>query len=319
MSNQHTNNPRNEELNARIYDLIYVQKMSYREVAEMTGLTYNGVRSRCRARGWSSQVPYNKPTNAKLPNYTDFLRLDGDIGGGLMITSDVHAPCTNYELADKLSRVAERYLEIPRRLAILGDFLNYDAFSKYDGLVPSYSIEDEYEGAIRLINQWKRVFDHIYIVLGNHDYRWLRFLRGRYPEFMIVEMLESMLGNPDFVTISIYPFMEVTTKTTGKWHLTHGLEYAQTPLMKARKASNTRKDCHVVYAHQHHYALALDESDKFMLHDIPALVDPKKLAWLQINDTTKPRMKQGFSMLLNGTLYTFSDNRAATDWDFWLR
>ncbi len=53
-----------------------------------------------------------------------------------------------------------------------------------------------------------------------------------------------------------------------------------------------------------------------MLVDGPALVDPDKLAYVNMNMGTKPRMKTGFVMLKGGYPYLFADG--LTDWGYWL-
>jgi len=47
-------------------------------------------------------------------------------------------------------------------------------------------------------------------------------------------------------------------------------------------------------------------------------VDARKLAYVQLSDSSKPAMKCGFAALLNGAVTVFSDSPALTDWSRWL-
>lgn len=294
---------------------------SYRSAAIALGRTYSQVRSKCRKEGWRSKATSTGKLEfveapPDIPAYDGALCLPGDLGGGLMIAADIHAPCTDWKMATRVALVGQRYLEEPRRLVIAGDLMNYDVFSRYENLLPLPTIKQEIDAAKFAIQLWLNTFDRIYLVLGNHDYRWLKAMHGVFEEELLIDMLGMMLGNEERLTINLYSYLDIECERTGSWRVTHMPRYSKIPLSKARSLSNVTKDRHLMLAHQHHASIALDESGHFLLVDIPALVDPEKLAYVALADTDIPRMKCGFVMLKNGWPYLFAEGM--TDWSFWL-
>ena len=289
---------------------------SYASAGRVLDKSYNSVRQKCRLEGIRSTGTRDVADlipPPDVPTYDGALELEGDF----IIVCDVHAPATDWLLASQAALIGQKYLVEPRRLLIVGDLMNYEAFSRYDALVALPSFEAEKGAAQFAVKLWLQSFDEVYLALGNHDYRWIRQFQGVFPEDTILDLLHALVSNDQRLTISIYPWMTVDT-INGIWHFTHLMEYAQTPLMKARKKANKHKNRHVCVAHQHHLAMGLDESGRFVIADLPMLADDEKLAYVGLGDSTKPAMKRGFSMLRNGTLYQFSDNPAYTDWGFWL-
>jgi len=289
---------------------------SYASAGRVLDRPYNSVREKCRSEGIQSKgdrTVTDLIPPPDVPIYDGALELEGDF----VIVCDVHAPATDWLLASRAALIGQRYLEEPRRLLIVGDLMNFDAFSKYDALVAMPSFDAEKSAAQFAVKLWLQTFDEVYLVLGNHDYRWVKQFEGVFPEDTILDLLHALISNDQRLIISVYPWMTIDT-INGPWHLAHMAEYAQTPLMKARKKANKHKNRHVALAHQHHLAMGLDESGKFVIADLPMLADDAKLAYVGLGDSTKPAMKRGFSMLRNGTFYQFSDNPAYTDWKFWL-
>ncbi len=228
----------------------------------------------------------------------------------------MHSPCTDWLTASRAALVARRYLEQPRRLVIAGDLMNWETFSKYENVVPLPTLRQEIDAAKYAIQLWLQTFDKIYLVMGNHDYRWLKSLKGVFEEQLFVDLLKALLWDDGRLTVSVYSYLDVLCENTGTWHITHTPEYSKIPLSKARFLSNVTKDRHLMVAHQHQAGVALDESGRFVLVDIPALADPDKLAYVKLVSSTKPKMKRGFVMLKGGYPYLFAEG--LTDWGFWL-
>lgn len=287
---------------------------SYRSAAAVMGKSYGAVRSYCQYHEIKSHA--TGPVELTIPAAPSFDQ-HPQLSGDFVVVCDVHAPATDWLLASRAAMIGRKYLQEPRRLLVVGDLMNYEAFSKFDALVAMPSLQTELESARAAVRLWRETFSEIVLTFGNHDYRWVKSLLGAYPEDTVLDLFYALLHNPNGLTVSIAPYSTVET-ITGLWHLSHLNEYAQTPLMKARKVANRHKDRHVALAHEHHIGQALDESGRFMLMDLPCLCDPDKLAYIGLGDSSKPVMKRGFGMIRNGTGYLFSDNPAWTDWGFWL-
>jgi predicted phosphodiesterase len=295
---------------------------SYRSAAVVLSRTYGQVRAKCRRHDIESKAenigatPKVVEAPPEIPAYDGALCLPGDLGGGLMIVADVHSPCTDWVAASRVALIAQKYLEEPRRLVIAGDMMNWDVYSRYENVIPLPTLRQEIDAAKFAIQLWLETFDHVYLILGNHDYRWLKNLKGAFDEELFTDLLKSLLWNDERLTVNVYSYLDVICEQTGIWHITHTPEYSKVPLSKARFLSNVTKDRHLMLAHQHQAGIALDESGRFVLVDIPALADPEKLAYVMLHSTTKPRMKTGFVMLRGGWPYLFADG--LTDWGYWL-
>lgn len=286
---------------------------SYGDVARATGRQRDRVREKCRDLGLrSSALPPNVPT------YAGALALDGDQGGGLVVGCDAHAPATDWDMAERLARVGRKWLKRPRRLALIGDLFNFDVFSKFENLVPQYDLKQEIKAAQYAVELWAGTFDEIAISLGNHDWRLLKQLKGAFAEETLIDVFLALLGNEKRVRVSAYSYLDVTCQASGTWRFSHMPEYAQTGLFKAKKLANRMKDRHVCLAHQHGWAVGLDESGRYAVADLPMLGDPAKLAYVGLADSSKPAMKRGFALLRGGALTLFSDNPALTRWEDWL-
>ncbi len=293
--------------------------LSYNRIAELLGVSYNTARQKARDLGVPSTaispgLRHTAPPD--VPIYNGAFVLDGDLGGGLVVCADVHAPCTDWAMAAKVGAIGAKYLKKPRRLVICGDLLNFEVFSKWDMLITLPPFEVERAAAQYAIQSWLDIYDDIYLTMGNHDYRWFKAMKGAFAGDTLVELLQVLISQDERLHISIYPYATVACQRSGDWRLSHW-EYAQSPLFKARKMAALHHS-NIIMAHQHGNAIGLDESRHYAIMDLPALVDPERLAYVQLADTTKPRMARGFAAILNGAAYLFSDNPALTDWDRWL-
>lgn len=301
---------------------LYAAGHSHGAIARIIGRSRESIRAKARNLGLKSDAqPPNVPEKIppEIASYRRADELDGDLGGGLMIAADAQMPCVDWVMATRLATVARKWLQKPRRLLFAGDLLNFDAYSKYDAIVPLPLLDTEIDAAKYAIEElWLPTFDEIIIIPGNHEYRWFKHQRGQYKTSRMGKVLKALICNDERVTFSIHSYITVNCENTGAWRITHPFEYSKVNLSKARFLGHKIKDKHIVMAHQHANNIGLDESGDYVLCDIPALCDPEKLAYVELVDTTKPVMKRGFTMLLNGTLHTFSDHPALTDWSLWI-
>ncbi|KKK50059.1 hypothetical protein LCGC14_3128820, partial [marine sediment metagenome] len=122
----------NEEIQKLIYlrDTGYTQesigKQLYRTkeavAHKVKGLIASGaIKSKQLGRNFSNIADIDLPIYTETPVVTD----------NCIVVGDIHIPTTFWELADKVSLVADGYLESPKTLIVAGDFINADAISKY--------------------------------------------------------------------------------------------------------------------------------------------------------------------------------------------
>ena len=98
------------------------------------------------------------------------LELSGD---DWMITSDWHVPETDWRLVERMCSIAKRNLI--KNLVIGGDFFSQSQFSPFANLVPPVTWAQERDAARELLRHMLDVFENIWIVMGNHDKRLIKW------------------------------------------------------------------------------------------------------------------------------------------------
>lgn len=233
-------------------------------------------------------------------------KLDGD----WVIAGDVHVNTVNTEFMKRPLQVAEEYLDKPRRFMLAGDFLNADSFSGYESVYPTPSFSKELSAARAFLDMYLKVFDEIWIFVGNHDLRVTR----RTNTAIMPEDLMKMISHDPRIKVSHFGHAVVDTPR-GEYRVTHGSEFSVNQLVVADQLAQ-KYGQHIIGWHQHHTALGLSRFKKHIVVDGGGLFDQSSMSYTQIEDNKKPNMANGFVMLKNGYPYVFND--MWTDWDFWL-
>lgn len=250
-------------------------------------------------------------TEAKPELFPFFIETEQVFEGDWMIVSDVHAPCTDYDLAQMVSAIAEKHLPKCQGLIVAGDLLNADAYSKYANLIRLPNWQTEIASAKHLITEWLEIFPRVVWLMGNHEHRKLSADGG---ETTVQQLLDLVYQDPR-VTISSLDRCYINTDN-GKWLIAHGKNYSQSQLTNAAKYA-AKYQCHVISGHEHHLAVGQDLYKRYIVVNNGGLFDPKKLAYVQLNTSSSPEMAPGFTMLRGGYPYVFGRDHV-TDWAFWL-
>lgn len=233
------------------------------------------------------------------------LTLEGD----WIIVGDVQLPTTNYEFAALPAAIAKRHLKKPRQLAIVGDLMNMDSFSAYANEIGMPSFRQEVESARALIRDWRRVFDRIVWLPGNHERRISRLSGGS----VLMDDLRSIID----VHIETSDYDRAIIKTpTGDWLIAHGSNYSVNQLTVVDQLAQKYRR-HVIGHHQHHCAAGWDRYKHNVVVDNGGLFNDYAMAYCQLNTSKSPVMQRGFTMLRRGYPYVFSES-PMTDWDYWL-
>jgi len=250
-------------------------------------------------------------TDARPDLFSNFIEEEQTLDGDWMIVSDVHAPCTNYDLAQLVTAIAERHLPNCQGLIVAGDFLNADAFSNYKNLIKLPSWPKEIEAAKHLITMWLETFGRIVWLMGNHEHRKLSADGGE----TTVEQLHDLVWQDDRVTISSLDRCYINT-SNGKWLIAHGANYSRNQLVNPSQYA-IKYQCNVISGHEHHLAIGQDLYKRYTVVNNGGLFDPHKLAYVRLKTTTSPEMAPGFTMLRNGFAHVFGEDHY-TDWEMWL-
>ena len=237
--------------------------MTNQKVAEELGIGYKTLereltkaRKALKAREGSAH-PWNEaPFKIELGKP---FRLTGDF----LAVGDVHVPCTDYVFAQLPALAARTYLKSPRKLIIGGDLFNMDAFSVYAAVLPPPTWKQEKEAARQLIREWSDVFDEIYLILGNHDWRLLKWSMAQLDDDDLLTYLRS-----DKVQVSTYKYCTVDTDN-GTWRITHPRNYSINALVVANELAQKHQQ-HILSFHEHHAAITTDRYGRHIIVNVAA-------------------------------------------------
>jgi len=114
---------------------------------------------------------------------------------------------------------------------------------------------------------------------------------------------------------SVYGWCNIETPT-GLWRVTHPKNYGINQLSVA-EALAQKHQCHVITHHEHHAAIGHDRYKRFVIVNNGALVDDRKLAYVQLDDSKSAGMAKAFTLLRNGHPHLLA-NSPMTDWTRWV-
>jgi hypothetical protein len=234
-----------------------------------------------------------------------------DLTGDWMVIGDVHLPTTDYDFFHVMLAVAQRHLKRPRRCLVAGDLFNMDCFSGYADIIGLPNFRREIEAARHLLIELLEVFDEVQVRPGNHD---RRAAKTTGAALLLADLVSLVTTNPR-VVVSEWGHSVVHTPN-GDYRVTHGSEYSVNQLVVADQLAQKYLS-HVIGHHQHHLAKGLDRFKRFVVVDNGGLFDPKSLAYTLLDDSKKPRMAQGFTLLKGGFTHVFGPH-PYTNYDEWL-
>lgn len=233
-----------------------------------------------------------------------------ELSGDWMIMGDIHVPYTDLDWLEALISVGAKHLQYPK-LIVAGDFLNMDAFSSYPHLVSIPTWAQERDMAREIFHALTDTFREIVIIMGNHERRAQKMSAGAFDEIDIF----SLITTSDKVRTTNYGWCTVASKT-GTWRITHPRNYGLNQLTVADTLAQ-KFGQHVISFHEHHLSMGWDRFGRYVTVNGGCMVDPGKLAYVNLDDSKAAAMKQGFVMLKDGTPYIFG-KPPMTDWSKWL-
>ena len=239
------------------------------------------------------------------------LRRPWALDGDALIVGDVHAPFTDPTYARRAALVAQRYLPRPRQLIINGDLLDMGNFSTWAAVVQQPTWGQERDACRALLDNWLETFDAIWIVMGNHERRLQKFSAAALDETDILALLRV-----DTERIRWNGYGWCTLRSGGEtWRITHPRNYGINQLTVGDQLAQ-KYNCHVWLAHEHHLAVGWDRYKRHMVVNGGCLVDPRQLAYVQLDDSKSAGMARGFGMIRAGSPYLFGEP-PFTDWSWY--
>lgn len=252
-----------------------------------------------------------KPGTVTLPNYVSLPVLRGD----MIITGDWQIPTTDWSWVETMIRFAERHLPKGRRqLAIVGDFLNMDAVSRYEQVVPLPSLEDELAIGEETIDHLLKVFDSVFFSLANHEYRLLLKFNGALTGTRFGKLLSRHVHSGR-LTLTEQTSMHVVSGGA-HWRLSHPRNYSRNRLIVAAQLA-VKHQQNVISWHEHHVGIGRDPYNRYTIVNGGGLFDPEKMAYVSLVDSTSPVMSNGFVFMRNGCASLLTPYPTITDWGMW--
>ena len=232
-----------------------------------------------------------------------------ELSGDFIVVGDVHVPYTDYDFAQLVGRVADK--TGIRRLIIGGDFFDMDGWSKFQHAVLPATWVQERTAARILIEDWLEVFDEIYTLEGNHDRRMVKWTAGQLDESDVWGMVNTS------TKLHHSKHSWCTINSAGVyWRITHPANYGRGQLTVLSDIAN-KYQVNCIGFHEHHAAVGWDVYKRYVVINGGMLVDPRKLAYVQLEDNRMPNMAPGFVVLRGGVAQVLG-RYPFTDWGAWM-
>lgn len=239
---------------------------------------------------------------------------DGEphVSGDCVVAGDFQLPTTDFQFAGVLRDVAEA--AGIKTLLIVGDWVNVDAFSRFEHIVPPISFETEVRASVELMAHYAEWFDTIWLALGNHEHRLLKIMGGDIDNSMLGRLLSTAGGK-----LHVTPYSQIVIHSGGQtWRATHQANYSK---IKGRVGDDLAQkfQCNIVVHHQHHAGKIMDRYGRYVIIDNGGLHDSSKMAYVSLRDSTSPSMTKGFTVIQNGVGELVTPYPAFTDITRWLK
>ena len=232
-----------------------------------------------------------KPPPPLIPILDTPIRLEGDMA----VSSDWHAPATNYEVLHRMLDDIDR--SGLKRLGIIGDLTNQDALAGHEEKQKGAELEPEMEHLHYSVDLALDVVDEIVVSFGNHDRHAMGRLQVSFEKS--IGMLLHGLAPEKLARIRITALDHVTVETErGDWLLAHTRSYSRLPLAYPNKLAQ-RHGCHVAAGHRHHAAQGRAANGKDIV-ELAGLMDIPRLAYAHRYTNDLPAMQNGYGLLIDG-------------------
>lgn len=226
--------------------------------------------------------------------------------GNAIVAGDIHVPTTNFEFAKRIISVAKYYgIKI---LILAGDIYNFDLFSKYPRQTVMTTWAQERDAGRALFKMFQEYFDEIYVFMGNHDRRMIKWADGHLDETDVFGLITT---SPK-VHVSKFGYMNIKSGSEN-WLITHSTEYSVNQLTVADQLAQKYKS-NVITHHEHHVAKGMDRYKSFVIINNGGLFAQEKMAYVNLDTSKKPNMANAFTALVDGCGHMYTPYPAYTDW-----
>ena len=167
----------------------------------------------------------------------------------------------------------------------------------------------EIECAILLIEKLVDTFDNLYFITGNHEERILKHLSHNMDTKKLMKLI---IANNEKIKISNYKYAFINDT----WMICHPKGYSRKRGTIPEKIQLLH-ECSVIAAHGHHGGILPSSNNRHAIVEGCTLQDVEKTEYVKTQMSSHPFWVLGFNIIMNNTVYQFTNNPRITDWDFW--
>lgn len=209
----------------------------------------------------------------------------------VLVLADLHIPFTNITFLNKAVDAAKK--QGIDKLAIVGDFFDFNFFSKhrYTGESSQDKIEVELAVAERIMNTLLKHFKEVYFCFAWHDYRITAAMDYGLSVERVVNILD-LKENKEKLFVSPYSYAYVGKE----WMIVHPSRGRKIKGSTARSlVSRYEKSC--IVFHQHYSSFQIDPSGNHLVVDCGDCADHEKMKYTQINATDYPKSDNAYAII----------------------
>lgn len=288
------------------------QRYGYSGADAIRGMYHRELKRRRLRQADSYQPTWTDVTTADIPRY------DGTpvLNGPTLVLSDIHFPTTRYNLLDLALLFGEKHMPPGRRqVLLLGDLVNFDAFSHHPHIAPPARLGTELDLADAFFSRLLLSFDRILYVQGNHEDRLHKYMSGALYGHRFTRVLTGQSDNPQ---LQVSPETRARVTAGGQtWHCTHQRNYSKLAGRVAREMA-LKEQANIIAAHQHHVSVGRDPYNRYSVIDCGGLFDQRRMLYAARTDSTSTTMANGFVFIdADGCGHLLTPYATLTNWRMW--
>jgi len=242
-----------------------------------------------------AHAAYNETHIAEAPacakRWTEHVTVEGDH----LILADPHAPFHDAAWMNRCMDLAQRWGV--HKVGIAGDLFEQSAFSHF-GRQIGVEWRDEKAAAMQMVRTLLTRFEGVTICQGNHEARVLRRLAYVMDGSDWDEMLYGEFTHDSKLNATPFHWFEIVSGGE-HFRVTHPKNASITPGAVAAKIA-AKHNISVIASHGHINGVRRDTSDRLWCIDVGMCAELERLAYVTMEDNTRPRMQQGAVLIKDG-------------------
>lgn len=247
---------------------------------------------RRRLKEWAEAEEREIMGDWEPKNYNDAITLDS---ANVLVVSDVHYPKHDRQLLDLVVDFALN--EKIDTLIWAGDYFDMEEYSSYGVDDHTSNFQRNLRGGGVTMRRLARQGIKQIWSSGNHENRVFRTNKSQL-DMRSLALLAGLHNELEsgMLTVSDNPTVYLSR---GNWMVTHPAQYGSYPTVVATKLA-VRYQKNTIVAHEHHWGVTRDETDRFYAISSGGLFDPDKHRYINYGVTSHRAWAQGVVLVNRG-------------------